>query len=115
MTVEVTDEALPGAAIAEPCDARTCANAIWATRMQFAALGMLGGAWGVHIPSVKAQYALGEAMLSSVLLAAAVGAVISLFGAGRVIGRIGAGKACVLAATAMGSMLALALVWGSLW
>ena len=76
MTFEVSDAVLPAAAHAEPCDARTLSNAVRATRMQFAALGMIGGAWGVHIPSVKAQYALGEAMLSTVLLAAATGAVI---------------------------------------
>jgi fucose permease len=115
MTLEVTDAALPGAVRAEPCDARTLSGAVWATRIQFAALGLLGGAWGVHIPSVKAQYALGEAWLSAVLLAAAAGAVISLFGAGRLIGLLGARKACALAATVMGVMLALALVWGTLW
>jgi fucose permease len=114
MSFEVTNAAPPGAASTGPCDMRTIAAALWATRIQFAALGMLGGAWGVHIPSVKAQYALGEAMLSTVLLAAASGAVLSLFGAGRLIGRIGARRACVLAATVMGVMLALALVWGSL-
>ena len=115
MTFEVTDAAPPAAAQTLPCDARTLANAVWATRVQFAALGMLGGAWGVHIPSVKAEYALGEAMLSTVLLAAASGAVLSLFGAGRVIGRIGARKACAIAAVVMGTMLALALAWGTLW
>jgi predicted MFS family arabinose efflux permease len=115
MTLEVTEAALPGAVLAEPCDARTLASAVWATRIQFAALGLLGGAWGVHIPSVKAQYALGEALLSAVLLAAAAGAVISLFGAGRLIGRLGARNACALAAAVMGVMLALALVWGTLW
>jgi fucose permease len=115
MTLEVTDAALPGTVRAEPCDARTVSGAVWATRIQFAALGLLGGAWGVHIPSVKAQYALGEALLSTVLLAAAAGAVISLFGAGRLIGRLGARNACALAATVMGVMLALALVWGTLW
>jgi fucose permease len=115
MTLEVTDAALPGAVRAEPCDARTLSGAVWATRIQFAALGLLGGAWGVHIPSVKAQYALGEAWLSAVLLAAAAGAVISLFGAGRLIGRLGARNACALAAAVMGVMLALALVWGTLW
>lgn len=115
MTFEVTDAALPAAAHAEPCQARTLAHAVWATRIQFAALGMLGGAWGVHIPSVKAQYALGEAMLSAVLLAAAIGAVVSLFAAGRLIGRVGVRVACTLAAAVMGGMLALVLVWGSLW
>lgn len=90
-------------------------RAAWATRVQFGVLGMLGGAWGVHIPSVKARYGLGEAMLSTVLLAAATGAVLSLFGAGRLIGRIGARRACALAAAVMSTMLALALVWGTLW
>jgi predicted MFS family arabinose efflux permease len=115
MTLEVTDAALPAAAQADPCDARTLAKAVWATRLQFAALGMLGGAWGVHIPSVKTRYALGEAMLSAVLLAAAIGAVISLFAAGRLIGRVGVRQACTLAAAVMGGMLALVLLWGSLW
>jgi predicted MFS family arabinose efflux permease len=115
MTLEVTDAALPAAAHADPCDARTLSSASWATRVQFAALGILGGAWGVHIPSVKTRYALGEAMLSSVLLAAAIGAVISLFAAGRLIGRVGVRPACTLAAAVMGAMLALVLVWGSLW
>jgi predicted MFS family arabinose efflux permease len=115
MSFEATDVALPAAGRADPCDARTLSNAVWATRIQFAALGMLGGAWGVHIPSVKTQYALGEAMLSFVLLAAATGAVISLFAAGRLIGRLGARTACTLAAAVMGVMLALVLVWGSLW
>ncbi len=115
MTLEVIDAALPGAARAEPCDARTLHGAVWATRIQFAALGVLAGTWGVHIPSVKTQYALGEALLSAVLFAAAAGAVASLFGAGQLIGRIGARHACSLAAAVMGLMLALALVWGSLW
>ena len=115
MSFEVSDAALPAAARAEPCDARTLSDAVWATRIQFAALGMLGGAWGVHIPSVKTQYALSEAMLSTVLLAAGIGAVAALFSAGRLIGRIGARKACALAAAVMGAMLALVLVWGTLW
>ena len=50
------------------------------------ALGVLGGTWGTHIPSVKARYALSEATLSIVLLAAAVGTVVALFIAGRIVG-----------------------------
>jgi predicted MFS family arabinose efflux permease len=115
MTFEVTDAAPPAAGRAHPGHARGLCAAVWATRIQFAALGTLGGAWGVHIPSVKAQYALGEAMLSSVLLAAAIGAVVALFAAGRLIGRLGARTACTLAAAVMGVLLALVLVWGTLW
>ena len=115
MTFEMTDAVRPATGCAAPADARSVSRAVWATRIQFAALGMLGGAWGVHIPSVKAQYALGEAMLSTVLLAAATGAVVSLFAAGRLIGRIGARHACTVAAAVMGVLLALVLVWGSLW
>lgn len=80
-----------------------------ATRVQFAVLGVLSGAWGVHIPSVKARYGLDEAMLSMVLLAAACGAVTSLFFAGRVVGRLGARGAVALGGIVMGTMLALVL------
>lgn len=88
-------------------------RAIWATRFQFVALGVLSGAWGVHIPSVKAHYGLGEMTLSLVLMSAAVGAVLSLLTAGRVIGTLGARRVASLAAVLMGCMLALVLHWPS--
>jgi predicted MFS family arabinose efflux permease len=115
MTFEITDAATLGGATAPAApDASRLARARMAARAQFAALGVAGGAWGVHIPSVKTQYGLGEAMLSTVLLAAAVGAVLSLFAAGRLVGRLGARRATVAAAVVMGAMLALVLVWPSL-
>ena len=95
-------------------DARRLSRARRATRALFAALGTVAGSWGVHIPSVKAQYGLGEAMLSTVLLAAATGAVLSLFVAGRVIGRFGVPRSTAGAAVLMSAMLALALCWPSL-
>jgi fucose permease len=85
------------------------ARARWATRLQFMALGTLAGTWGAHIPSVKARYALSEATLSMVLLAAAVGAVLSLFTAGRIVGRLGARGAAALAVIVMSGMLGLVL------
>jgi len=84
-------------------------RARWATRLQFMALGTLGGTWGAHIPSLKARYAISEATLSMVLLSAAIGAVLSLFVAGRIVGRIGARKAAALAALVMSLMLGLVL------
>lgn len=89
-------------------------RARWATRAQFAALGILSGAWGVHIPSVKQAYALGEAALSMVLLAAAIGAVTSLFFAGRVVGWLGARRATMASATVMCVMVMLVLQWPGL-
>ncbi len=73
------------------------------------ALGVLGGTWGAHIPSVKARYAISEATLSMVLLAAAIGAVLSLFIVGRIVGRLGARNAAVLAALVMSLMLGVVL------
>jgi predicted MFS family arabinose efflux permease len=99
---------------AAPVPPLAMARALWATRVQFALLGVIGGAWGVHIPSLKARHDLGEAMLSIVLLSAASGAVLSLFGAGRLIGRIGARRAAGLAAAVLGGMLAVVLLWPSL-
>jgi fucose permease len=86
-------------------------QATWATRSLFAALGVVAGAWGVHIPSVKELYGLTEGSLSFVLVAAAVGAVSALFFAGRAIGRLGTGNAVAVAGTVMGTMLALSLHW----
>lgn len=86
----------------------------WATRAQFGALGVLAGAWGVHIPSVKSQYGLDEGLLSLVLLAASLGAVASLLVAGRFIAWLGARRAAQCCAAVMGLMLALALSWPSL-
>ena len=77
------------------------------------ALGVLGGTWGTHIPSVKARYALSEATLSIVLLAAAVGTVLALFIAGRIVGRLGARKASALAALVMSLLLGVVLEYPS--
>jgi len=85
------------------------ARARWATRLQFMALGIVVGTWGTHIPSVKARYALSEATLSLVLLAVAVGTVLSLFTAGRIVGRLGARDTSALAALSMSLMLGVAL------
>lgn len=86
-------------------------HAVWATRGMFAALGMLGGSWGVHIPSVKDHYGLEPSALSLVLVAAAIGAVASLLFAGRLIGRLGARNATALCAVTMAAMLGLVLHW----
>ncbi len=108
-------ETVPSVALDGHPDASRQRRALWATRGQFAALGIFSGVWGVHIPSVKAQYDLGEMALSGVLLAAALGAVSSLFVAGRVIGRLGPRGASALAALAMGASLAVVLHWPTVW
>lgn len=88
-------------------------HATWATRSLFAALGLVAGAWGVHIPSVKAHYGLGEGALSGVLVAAAVGSVLALFIAGRAVDRLGTRGAVVLCAGVMAGALGLVLHWPS--
>lgn len=85
-----------------------------ATRTQFLLLGLIGGAWGVHIPSVKLRYGLSEMQLSLVLLAAAVGALLSLLLAGRLIGRYGHRPVLAGAAMVIGTLLGLSLYWPSL-
>ncbi len=89
------------------------AQARHATRVQFLALGVVAGTWGAHIASVKARYALSDATLSMALLAAAMGAVLSLFVAGRFVGRLGARRGAALAAAATCLMLAVVLELGS--
>ena len=86
------------AALSTPHSASILSRARWVTRLQFMGLGVLAGTWGAHIPSVRTHYALSEATLSMVLLAAAIGAVGSLFVAGRIVGSLGARSATALAA-----------------
>jgi fucose permease len=100
----ISDSAIP-----VPHSPSALARARWATRLQFMALGVLGGTWGTHIPSVKARYALSEATLSIVLLAAAVGTVLALFIAGRIVGWLGARKASAFAALVMSLSLGVVL------
>jgi predicted MFS family arabinose efflux permease len=88
--------------------------ALWATRAQFALLGLGAGAWGVHIPSVQSAYGLDAGLLSLVLLAAGVGALGALFVAGRLVGRWGAGGTAWRAAVVLGGTLALVLGCGSM-
>lgn len=73
------------------------------------ALGVVAGTWGAHIPSLKSHYALSEASLSIVLLAAAIGTVSSLFVAGRIVGALGARRTTALAGLAMSLLLGVTL------
>ncbi|MEY8874965.1 MAG: MFS transporter [Leptothrix sp. (in: b-proteobacteria)] len=98
-----------------PTTAARLRAARWATRALFGILGVLGGVWGAHIPSVKARYGLDEAVLSAVLFSAAVGAVGSVFFAGRFIGRLGARRASLITGLVLCSALGTALLWPSVW
>lgn len=79
--------------------------AAWALRTQFFVAGALFATWGVHVPTVKAHYGLGEQSLALAMLASGVGAVFALTHAGRVVGRFGPR---VVTAT-MGLLLAIAV------
>ena len=82
----------------------------WATRGQFLLFGFLSGVWGVHIPSVKADYGFDARALSMALLALAIGAVLCLTIAGRVVARFGARAAALGAGLLMCAGLAIVLL-----
>jgi fucose permease len=90
-------------------------RARWSTRVLFAALGLLGGIWGAHIPSVKVQHGLSEFSLSMVLLAGAFGSISALFFAGRLVAGLGARRAVIVAGWLMCAMFSLLLVLPGLW
>ncbi len=60
-----------------------------ALRSQFFVSGALFASWGVHVPTVKLHYGLGEQSLAIAMLAAGVGALAALAQAGRIVGRHG--------------------------
>jgi predicted MFS family arabinose efflux permease len=69
--------------------APSLAAASRALRTQFFVTGALFATWGVHVPTVKTHYGLGEQSLAIAMLASGVGALIALAQAGRVVGRYG--------------------------
>lgn len=98
----------PGAA-----PARALRAAHRATHAEFFALGAASAALGVHVPSIKAHFGLGEAALSLALLSVAGGGVLCLMVAGRIIGRFGARRCTRAAGLVLGAALGLLLAFDS--
>ncbi|HJV59995.1 MAG TPA: MFS transporter, partial [Albitalea sp.] len=94
-----------------PPSGRTLNHAGWALRVQFFVAGALFATWGVHVPSVKAHYALGERALAIAMLAAGVGAVLALTQAGRVVGRHGPRAVTLAGGTICCACIALLLAF----
>jgi predicted MFS family arabinose efflux permease len=90
-----------------PPSLRTLSHAAWGTRVQFFIAGALFATWGVHVPTVKAHYALGERALAVAMLAAGVGSVVALTQAGRVVGRFGARAVTMATGTVCAAAIAL--------
>lgn len=96
-----------------------------ALRAQFFVLGVMFATWGVHVPTVKGHYGLGEQALAIAMLAGGAGALLALAQAGRVIGRWGPRRvaaamgvlccaciACLLAGASYAVLLAVMLAFG---
>lgn len=75
-------------------------------RALFFAAGALFATWGVHVPTVKAHYGVGEQALGMAMLATGLGAVVGLSQSGRLIGRHGPRR--VLLVSGLLSPLAMA-------
>jgi fucose permease len=87
---------------------RVLAQAAWGVRAQFFVSGALFATWGVHVPSIKSHYVLGEQALAFAMLSAGVGALLALTQAGRVVGRFG--PRGVTLATGLASAVSIALL-----
>lgn len=88
-------------------------RAAWGVRAQFFVAGALFATWGVHVPTVKAHYGLGEQALAVAMLSSGVGSLLSLSQAGRVIGRRGPRAVSVATGLACTAMLAGLLAFGA--
>src|SRR3989442_806429 len=91
--------------------ARSLHHAAWAVRVQFFVFGALFATWGVHVPTLKAHYALGERALALAMLASGVGALVALSLAGRIVCRHGPRRVALAAGAASTLCLALMLVF----
>lgn len=81
-----------------------------AVRAQFFIAGALFATWGIHVPTVKQHYGLGEQALAMAMLASGVGAVLTLTQAGRIVGQHGPRRMAMLSGVlCAGSLAALLL------
>jgi len=83
----------------------------WGVRALFFAAGLLFATWGVHVPTVKGHYGLGEQALAVAMLAGGVGAVGGLTQAGRLIGRFGPRTVAVLSGCLCAASIGLLLAF----
>jgi fucose permease len=88
---------------------RVIARAAFGTRVLFFVFGAIAASWGVHVPSVKAHFAVGEQALAMAMLAGAVGALLALSQAGRLVARHGARPMALLGGLVAAASLAVLL------
>ncbi len=81
-----------------------------ATKTHFFVSGLLFATWGVHVPTVRAQYHLNEAELSWLMLAAGIGALLAMTRVGGWVARYGARPVALFAACAIAVPLLLLLM-----
>lgn len=93
-----------------PAPERAPLKARLATQCHFFICGMVFATWGVHVPTVKAQYGLSDAALSWLMLAAGVGALIGLSQVGKWVARHGARKVVLATGLMMCAPLAVLLL-----
>ena len=80
-----------------------------ATLLAFFVFGIIMAAFGVHVPSLRAQYRLDDGTLAFALLGVAIGAVLCLALAGRLIAAFGARLVAAVSAVVLCTALALLL------
>lgn len=79
-----------------------------ASRVVFAASGLLVASWTSRVPQISAHLALSPAQLGAVLFAQAAGGIVAAPLAGLWVGRIGARRATMLSGLVLGTGLACA-------
>ncbi|WP_338299540.1 MFS transporter [Pandoraea sputorum] len=77
--------------------------------------GFLYATWGVHVPTVKAMFALNDASLSVAMFAVAGGAIVTMSRMARWVGRAGSQRASLHSGIALALTSALILSMPSYW
>ncbi|MEX3605301.1 MAG: MFS transporter [Burkholderia sp.] len=84
-----------------------------ATIALFFIAGMMYASWGVHVPTVRDDFALSPALLSLALLAVAIGSIVAMTTNAKWIARVGTRTACLAGGLGMSVFGALILVASS--
>ncbi|TJZ73527.1 MFS transporter [Chitiniphilus eburneus] len=86
-----------------------------ATMALFFASGASYATWGVHIPTIKARFALSDAELSVAMFAVAGGAILAMKSLGAWVARVGSDRASVQGALAFALSTALLMAMPGFW
>jgi MFS family permease len=99
----------------QPVQARPLTRARYAVFALFASFGIVLSTWAVHLPVLKQNVGLSNAMLGTVLLILGAGSLVGMQLSGALVDRVGSGRIATIAGAVLAAAITLPLTASTLW